>query len=176
MEFRTIKSLDNLYEISNTGILRNTKTQKVVKGHTEKNGYQRVRIENKALGKVVRTTIHQLVAEAFIPNPEGKPQVNHIDLNKQNNNASNLEWVTASENMKHAYMNGIGVDELAECRNRHKKQVSNGLHVFESISEAGQWLLSQGKCKNKNSGIAGISAVLRNKRNTFGGYEWKVVS
>ena len=176
MTFKKIESLNNLYEISETGVLRNAKTKKIVNGSTEKNGYQRVRIENKELGRVVRTTIHRLVAEAFIPNPEGKPQVNHIDMNKQNNNVSNLEWVTCSENMKHAYMNGVGVYELSECRNRHKKRVSNGSDIFDSISEAGCWLFSKGKCKNKKSGIAGISAVIRKKRNTFGGYEWRVVS
>lgn len=175
MEFRKIPSLGNLYEISDTGILRNARTQKVVKGSTEKNGYQRVRIENKQLGKAVRTSIHQLVAEAFIPNPEGKPQVNHIDMNKQNNNVSNLEWVTGSENMKHAYSHGVGFEILADCRNRHKKKVTNGTDVFDSISDAGYWLFSQGKCKNKISGIAGISAVIRKNRHTFGEYEWKVI-
>lgn len=175
-EYRKLKSLKFLYEINEDGVIRNVKSKKVVKGYVEKNGYVRVRFENKCLDGVVRTTVHQLLAEAFIPNPENKSEVNHIDSNRANNTLSNLEWVTHSENMKHAYSKGrINMCPLEEYRNSEKVKVTNGEMVFDSISSAGQWLLDNGKVKTKESGISGVSAVIKGKRKTLGGYEWKVV-
>ena len=58
-------------------------------------------------GKQKHVYVHRLIAKAFAPNPENKPQVNHIDGNPRNNNANNLEWVTGSENMIHAYKTGL---------------------------------------------------------------------
>lgn len=78
---------------------------------SEHKGYRRVALstDNKRHGYPV----HRLVAEAFIPNPNDKPFVNHIDGNKRNNVVSNLQWCTASENQKHAY-------DVLNIRNGHE--------------------------------------------------------
>lgn len=174
-EWRKIKSLKFLYEVNENGVIRNVKSKKVVSGYVEKNGYVRVKFENKCLGNVVRTSVHRLVAEAFIPNPDGLPEVNHKDRNRANNCASNLEWVTHSDNMKHSYSLGVNRTPLLKRSEEHRKRVANGECTFESISSAAEWLFKSGRCKNMSSGISGISSVVRKKRNTFGGYEWKYV-
>ena len=68
-------------------------------------------------------SVHRLVAEAFIPNPEGKPEVNHKDQDKTNNRADNLEWVTRSENIRHGDGIQRGVAKRIGKPNKHTKTV-----------------------------------------------------
>ena len=102
--WKDIEGYEGLYQISNLGRVRSlaraTTSGKVLK-QMKKHGYMNVCFSKNNVDKYFR--VHRLVALAFIPNPENKPTVNHIDGNKANNNVSNLEWATHSENETHSY-------------------------------------------------------------------------
>ncbi len=92
------------YYVSKCGKVFGCKGDEIKQSVTNR-GYKRITLSIS--GKEERWSVHRLVALLFVPNPEQKPQVNHIDGNKENNDASNLEWCTASENNKHAIRTGL---------------------------------------------------------------------
>lgn len=95
------------YQVSNLGKVRSlprngtVRYKRILKIQTDRKGYNYVSFHKK------KFKVHRLVAEAFIPNPENKPQVNHIDGNKINNCVNNLEWATAQENIQHSLKTGL---------------------------------------------------------------------
>ncbi len=94
--------------------------KRLLKGGRYSNGYKFVCLRNNSNNR--NLMIHRLVAEAFIPNPNNKPNVNHIDGNKQNNNVENLEWCTQSENIKHAINIGL---RKSHCNIERKVKIEN---------------------------------------------------
>lgn len=174
-QFRKLKSLKFLYEINEDGVIRNVKSKKILTPYKEKNGYMRVKFENKCLGGVIRSSVHQLIAEAFIPNPNNLPEINHIDSNRANNSIENLEWVTHSQNMRHSWNKGINHEGFDKYREQAKRRITNGEREFESICQAAEWLVGIGRSKSRTSAISGISAVARGLRKTFGGFNWNYI-
>lgn len=163
--WKPIKDYEGLYEVSNLGNIKSLITNKILKP-TETNalrskGYLRVELKGKA------KLVHRLVAENFIPNIENKDQVNHINGNKKDNRVENLEWVTQSENIKHAYDMGLMKPKYDEENGWHKKVIQydkngNFIKIWNSISSA-----------EKTLNINNISNACRNKRNKAGGFKWQ---
>ena len=94
-EWRKIKGFP--YLVCETGDVKNQATKRILKKRIDKSGYERV-ILYDGCGGYKNKQIHRLVAEAFIPNPDNKPQVDHIDCVRTNNVVNNLRWVTFREN------------------------------------------------------------------------------
>lgn len=93
-----VKGYEGLYSITEDGcVMRNGRIRVVSVGNA---GYSLINLSKNNKCKTLK--VHRLVAEAFIPNPDNKPQVNHIDEDKLNNKVSNLEWVTCQENGQHS--------------------------------------------------------------------------
>jgi hypothetical protein len=128
------KPIDEQYEISNYGNIKRLESEiitsngrirkypeKILNTPLNKKGYLTVSLYRKMY------SVHRLVAEAFIPNTENKPEVNHKDLDKTNNHDWNLEWVTHSENMQHANL------EYLKTEGRLTMSVQR-LHAFEKTS------------------------------------------
>lgn len=111
------------YEITRSGDVINKNTGRVLKGVPNNKGYLRVCI----VGKL--RFIHRLVAEKYVPNPFNKSQVNHIDGNKLNNSADNLEWVTNLENRRHALENGLHL--CGEDSPNHKLTEKDVLYILK---------------------------------------------
>lgn len=137
-EWKPIKFYEGLYEISNLGRVKSLERyrkginnssifvpERILKPNLCKStGYLQVSLHNNTKQKVC--SVHRLVAIAFIENPENKPQVNHIDGNKQNNCVDNLEWTTCQENIQHAWDTGIN-----KLTNKQKQGLQKGWDNWE---------------------------------------------
>lgn len=113
------------YLINKNGDVFSTKGKAIKKLKTVINNSGYTRIHFTINGKTVMRTVHRLVAETFIPNPKNKTQVNHINGNKLDNRVENLEWVTASENLKHAFKNGLNKSPMLnpETAKKHSEKL-----------------------------------------------------
>lgn len=127
--WRDIPDLDGRFQVSDTGKVRNAKTGAERKPYINEHGYCIVGFYNKEKGFTTQYRVHRLVADAFIPNPEGKRTVNHLDGNKQNNSVENLEWATHKENVIHANNIGLRVTSELQRKTASENMKKNRLHA-----------------------------------------------
>lgn len=186
--WKDIKGYEGLYQVSSLGNVRsldrykkNRKGRYLQKGRIlnknyDKDGYLIVGLYKNGKGKTKK--IHRLVAEAFIPNPEDKPTINHKNGIRSNNCVENLEWATMSENQLHAYrvLNRdykIPTKEQKQnyLRKKSKKVIQYEVQIilkeknrYESMKEA-----------ERNTGVSSslISRCCKNLKDTAGGFVWK---
>lgn len=127
MEWRKIKKNNN-YSVNDFGEIRNDKTNHTMKKQLNKsNGYFYVDLYKN--GKKQKCTVHRLVAEAFIPNPENKLTVDHIDANRQNNKVSNLRWATYKEQNERINKIGVRSQKIKVTHYLEERKKRGGGHI-----------------------------------------------
>ena len=176
--WKDIPGYEGLYQVSNLGRVKSLgryvkkrsklafQDERMLCSPKDKYGYLIVTLCRE--GKPKKKKVHRLVAQAFIPNPENKETVNHINGDKNNNTAMNLEWNTSTENLKHAYAVGLnGRNHF--INNKNSKAVAqfdknlNFIKIHPSMQEAGR----------NGFSVNEICKCCKGKIKTHKGYIWK---
>lgn len=175
-QWKPIVGYEGYYEVSNFGNIRSCERQvnhglgngvrklraKIVNPWNDSHGYQAVSLSK--FGKVKKYKVHRLVAEAFIPNPDNKPTINHINEIRDDNQVTNLEWATYQENNNHGGHNqrvSMTLSKAVVQLDQSGKVLAN----FDSIHEA--------------SSVTGVhaanikSCLHHTNRVLAGGYRWR---
>ena len=177
--FLDVECYEGLYQVSNLGNVKSlknnkTKKEKLLKTIKTSKGYLQVNLYKNKTSK--HFSVHRLVAQAFIENPNNYPCVNHKDECKTNNIASNLEWCTNKENINYGSRNERSSKAISKAMTNNPK-ISKAVGAFKdnklvmtfpSTKEAGRNGFSQGNvaacCRN---------CYIREGNNVFKGYEWR---
>lgn len=178
--WKDVPGYEGLYQVSSLGkvksmartIIRSdnkpyTHPEMIMKHHVNHWGYHFVPLSiHLGANKQRRWMVHRLVGMAFVPNPHNYPQINHIDGNKNNNQAENLEWCTNSMNQKHAWENGLnkytGKNDVKVVQ---MDEDGNTIKVWDSMHEAER--------KLPKVTIGHIWSCVNGKRKHCGGYRWR---
>ena len=183
--WKEIPGFDGAYQISNFGNVRSCdrmiyykkgnpsapckhEKSRTINQHKSNSGYYRVGLRKNTIRKFY--SVHRLVAQTFLDNPDNKPQVNHIDGNRENNRVDNLEWVTSSENINHAFQTGLS-HGLRGDLSPHKVAV---LQYEKDGTLVKEWSCIADAARFLNGNITGICSACRQKNcKTYKGYIWR---
>jgi hypothetical protein len=183
--WKDIEGYEGLYQVSNLGRIKSLsrnvywgktyasfrfEEEKILNYIYSKNGYLRCQLAKD--GKKHNYLVHRLVAMAFISNPDNKPEVNHIDGNKRNNYVTNLEWVTPSENQKHAFSVGLQKSKWGKANVRAKSILQYDLEG-NLIKEHGCILDAVKFINKKPASRLYVTRCCQGKQKTAYGYVWK---
>lgn len=158
--WKEIKGYEGLYEVSDTGEIRSMPRKGtkggLLKAHEDAKGYLVLGLTKD--GKQTQKRVHRLVAEAFLPNPEEFPEVNHKDEDKFNNTVDNLEWCTSEYNLSY----GTRLERATTAKQRAVRCIETG-EEFASIREA---------AAIKGIDSSTLSKVCQGKKHTIAGLHW----
>lgn len=151
----------NNYDISDDGEVRNNKTGRLLKTSQSRGGYLKVNLYADGTHKSAK--IHRLVAENFLSNQHDKPAINHINGDKTDNRAENLEWCTYSENNRHAFRSGLSYRPESSGVPKRRVMIVETREIFNSVSDCA-----------RSIGVAepSISGCLSGRRHMCRGYHF----
>ena len=170
---KDIKGFED-YQITDDGKVWSKKSGKFLKAWLNNTGYEKVMINKK------KCLIHRLVAETFIPNPENKPYIDHINPVRTDNRAENLRWCTPKENMNNS--NTIEKLKNRTISEEHKKKISDSNKgkisprrkpIYQYSLEVELIKIWSSKMELEKNGIYNVSKVCNGKRKTANGYIWR---
>lgn len=161
MNWKPVVGFEEYYSVSDEGQVWSNRRHKVLKPKVDRYGYKVVVLSVK--GVVHHRTVHRLVAQSFIPNPNNLPTVNHINEDKSDNRSVNLEWMSVIDNNNHGTRN----EKLsnAKCKSPVEQVFSDGTTVrYKGVKDASRKTGVHRVC---------IARCCKNIRKTAGGYKWR---
>lgn len=181
--WKNIEGYEN-YRVSNLGRVkslnyRRTGRKEILKCYKDRNGYLIISL-SQGKGKNNWFLVHRLVAQAFIPNPDNKPQVDHINTDRTDNRVENLRWCTREENMNNPLTRKVLSESQLGVKShmygKFGKQHHHSIPILQFTKDGilvKKWDCIIDAARELSINQSNICSHLKGKRKTIGGYVWK---